>query len=475
MPTLTFRTPIDAPPEALFAWHARPGAFQRLVPPWAPVRLARFEGIEDGDRAVIRLGPDPVSLRWIAEHTGYEAGRQFCDRQVEGPFKRWLHTHRMEPAPDGGAGSILVDHLDFELPAQGLLGGRLASLEQLGLRFVERELRRQFAYRHRVTRRDVALHRAVNPGGRRLRIAVTGASGLIGSALVPLLTTGGHEVVRVVRKRPVRRGQILWNPRAGAVEAEKFEGLDAVIHLAGENVFALRWTPEKKRRIMASRDAGTRLLAEALAGLDDPPGVFLSASAVGFYGDHGTEIVTENTAPRDAGFLGAVTRAWEAATRPAADAGIRTATLRIGVVLSPRGGALKLMLPAFRLGLGGRVGAADQYVPWIVRDDVAGAFLHALFDDALSGPVNVTAPTPVPMQAFTDTLARVLRRPAALTVPNAAVRTVMGEAADEVLLKSARVVPQRLTDAGYAFGWPDLEAALRHVLGKTLQPHRAWS
>jgi uncharacterized protein (TIGR01777 family) len=382
----------------------------------------------------------------------------------------------MEPAVDAAfkGGSVLVDDLTFELPAQDLLPDALSGLRNAGLRFVEDELRRQFAYRHRITRRDLALHRATNPEGRRLRVAVSGASGFLGRALVAVLTTGGHEVVRLVRKQPVRRGQILWNPRSGAVETGKLEGLDAVIHLAGENVFALRWTDEKKRRIRHSREAGTRLLAEALATLDDPPEVFLSASAVGVYGDHGTEVVEEDAAPREAGFLGDVCRAWEDATRPASEAGIRTALMRIGVVLSPDGGALRLMLPTFRLGLGGRVGGRNQFFPWITRDDAIGAFLHALFDDALRGPVNVTAPHPVTMQTLTDTLGDVLRRPTALNVPNAALRAVMGEAADATMLKSARVVPRRLLDHGYAFGWPDLDGALRHVLGKTLQPHRAW-
>ena len=456
MSTLEFRTDLSVSAEDAFAWHARPGAFQRLVPPWAPVRLERFEGIRDGDRAVIRIGPGPLALRWVAEHTDVIEGRQFVDTQVQGPFAHWRHTHRFEPSGDGT--STLVDHIDYALPG-GSLGDAAAPY------LLEPELRRQFAYRHRITTRDLALHQHVNPDGRRLTIAVSGTSGLVGSQLVPFLTTGGHAVKRLVRSDPVGEDEILWNPRTNTVEAEKLEAVDAVIHLAGESVFGW-WTEAKKSRIYQSRADGTRLLAEALASLDDPPDVFVSASAVGYYGDHGTDVVTEDSTPRREGFLTEVCRAWEAATEPAMDAGIRTVQARIGVVLSPAGGALQLMLPAFWLGLGGRVGAPQQYVPWIALDDVIGGLYHAVCTEALSGPMNLTAPTPATMDDYTQTLARVLHRPALLTIPEAAIRTLAGEMADEMVLKSARVVPQKLQETGYAFGGTTLDAALRHLLGR---------
>lgn len=463
MPTLTFRSAIDAPAGRLFAWHANPGAFERLTPPWAPVRLEKLEGIKNGDQAVIRLGPGPASIRWVAEHFGYEEGRQFCDRQVKGPFAQWTHTHRMEP--HGENESFLVDDIEYTMPFGGL-GDALAP------RFAEPELRRQFAYRHRVTRRDLDLHQHYNPDARSLTIAISGASGLIGSSLSAFLTAGGHTVRRIVRSGPTGPDTILWNYKTGAIEARKFNDVDAVIHLAGENVFALRWTEAKKRRIYASRDEGTRLLSEALATVDNPPDTFLSASAVGYYGDYGTQVVTEDMPPSGDGFLIDVCRAWEAATKPAAEAGIRTAQLRIGVVLTPAGGALQLMLPAFQLGLGGAVGSKDSYVPWIALDDVIGGFYHTLMTDGLSGPVNLTGPEPTRMAEYAGTLAGVLSRPALLSVPSSAVRLAFGDMADEFMLKSARVVPQRLQDTGYAFGYPTLEGTLRHVLGKTLIPHR---
>ena len=458
MPTFTVRSSIDHSAEAVFDWHAREGAFQRLVPPWAPVQLESLEGIEDGDRAVLRVGPGPLALTWVAEHHDGIPGRQFCDRQVQGPFAHWDHTHRFEPDGDApGDRSTLVDHIDYELPG-GLLGTAAEP-------FLEAELERQFGYRHRVTHRDLALHERYNPEGRSLTVAVSGSSGLVGSALCAFLSTGGHHVKRIVRSNPSGDDEILWNARTNTVETEKLEGVDAVVHLAGENVFGL-WTDAKKRRIRRSRTDGTRLLAEALAALDDPPEVLVSASAIGYYGDHGADEITEDTEPRNAGFLGWVCREWEAAATPAREAGIRVVHPRIGIVLTPAGGALQLMLPAFWLGLGGRIGNADQYFSWIALDDVLGGLYHALWTEEVEGPMNLTAPEPVTMQTYAKTLAGRLNRPAFFNVPAGVARTLGGEMAEDMLLQSARVRPTKLTGTGYTHGTPALDDALHHLLGR---------
>ncbi len=465
VPTLDFRTPIPAPAEALFAWHAQPGAFERLVPPWTDVELRRFEGIRNGQEAELRLSLGPLYLTWLARHKDYVEGRQFKDEQIRGPFKSWEHTHRMEPASAeaGPEASVLHDHLEYEVPLGGI--GRLATGAQ-----IERQIERQFAYRHRITREDLAAHRRLNPEGRSLRIAVSGAGGLIGSALVSVLTTGGHEVVRMMRQKPADpRTEIYWNHHTGEIEADKLEGVDAVIHLAGENVFAPRWTEAKKMRIYASRARGTELIAKTLASLSDPPEVFVSASAVGVYGSRGNEILTEESAPGERGFLTAVCREWEAATRPAAEAGIRTVNARIGVVLTSAGGALQLMLPAFRLGLGGTAGDPNQWISWIALDDVLHGLYHALLTDGVEGPLNLTAPEPVTMRVLARTLAGVLGRPAFFHVPPFVLRLLMGEAADEFALASARVLPEKLQKSGYDFLYSDLEDALRHQLGLTFE------
>lgn len=455
MPTLTFESKIDAPAEALFSWHTRSGAFHRLIPPWEDVRVAKFEGIQDGQRAVLRVGVGPVSLKWVAEHHDYIEGRQFCDRQVKGPFARWDHQHRMEP--EGDNTSRLIDHIEYALP----LGGLGEAVAGKGVR---KKLERQFAYRHSITQHDLALHQQYNPDGQRLRIAVSGASGLIGSNLVPFLTAGGHEVLRLVRSQPTKDGEIYWNYRTDEIEAEKLEGLDAVIHLAGEPVLAARWSEEKKINILASRVNGTRFLTETLAALKQPPKAMLCASGVGYYGNRGDEKLTESSAPGQQGFLTAVAQDWEAATAPAADAGIRTVPLRIGVVLSPKGGALETMLPPFQLGLGGYIGDGDNYLSWITLDDVLGAIYHVLMTD-VRDPVNLTAPDPITMATFTQTLAKTLHRPNFFKLPASVAQLMGGEVARDVLMTSTRALPQRLQQTGYTFLFPDLTGALSHQLG----------
>ncbi|HEX7242851.1 MAG TPA: TIGR01777 family oxidoreductase [Longimicrobiaceae bacterium] len=297
------------------------------------------------------------------------------------------------------------------------------------------------------------------------RVAVTGASGLIGSALVRALRAEGRRVVRLVRSRPQPgSGDVAWDPERGEIDAAGLEGVDAVVHLAGENV-AQPWTAEAKRRIRESRERGTRLLARALAGLSDRPGVLVSASAIGFYGDRGDETLDESSGP-GGGFLAEVCEGWEAAADPARDAGVRVVHPRIGVVLTPQGGALAKLLVPFRLGVGGKVGSGRQWMSWVALEDVVEALRFALREDALSGPANLTAPSPVTNEEFTRVLGRVLHRPTLFAVPGAALKLVMGQMAEEALLAGQRVLPRALLDAGFEFRHPELEGALRAALGK---------
>ena len=299
-----------------------------------------------------------------------------------------------------------------------------------------------------------------------MKILVTGSRGFVGSALVPFLTTGGHEVTRLARSQP-RPGasEVQWDPATGIVERAKLEGMDAVVHLAGESIAAGRWTPEKKARIRDSRVNGTRLLCEALAGLSHPPKVIVCASAIGYYGDRGEEVLREESGP-GSGFLADVCRDWEAAAEPVRGRGIRVVHLRIGVILSPAGGALSQMLFPFRMGLGGRMGSGRQYMSWIAMDDLLGVILHALMTDSLQGPVNTVAPNPVTNLEFTRTLGRVLARPTLFPMPAFVARLAFGEMADELLLASTRVEPARLLATAHRFGQPHLEGALRYLLGK---------
>jgi uncharacterized protein (TIGR01777 family) len=295
-------------------------------------------------------------------------------------------------------------------------------------------------------------------------VAVTGASGLLGSALVPALTSAGHRVTRLVRRHP-RADEIRWDPAAGMIDAGPLEGIQAVVHLAGENIGA-RWTAARKRRIRESRVGGTQLLSRTLAGLRQPSRVLISASAVGIYGSRGDELLTESSAlPSPPGdFLAQLGREWEEATQPAASAGVRVVPLRFGIVLAPSGGVLARMLPPFRLGLGGPFGDGRQWMSWVSIEDVVGAILHALSTEELAGPVNATAPQPVTNRVFATTLGRVLHRPAILPLPSIAIKIALGEMGSVALLGSQRVVPPRLLRSGYRFRHPELEGALRAVL-----------
>ncbi len=298
-----------------------------------------------------------------------------------------------------------------------------------------------------------------------MKVLVSGSSGLVGSALVPFLSDGGNDVLRLVRRAPRDEREIEWDPERGIRDAARLEGLGAVVHLAGENIAAGRWTEERMRRIRESRVLGTKTLCEALARCRERAGVLVSASAIGFYGDRRTELLTEASAS-GAGFLADVCRAWEGATGAAADAGIRVVNARVGLVLSKRGGGLRRMLVPFSLGLGGRIGSGYQFMSWIALDDLRDALVHALQESALSGPVNMVAPNPVTNREFTRALARVLRRPAIFPLPAFAARVLLGKMADELLLASQRVLPERLRETGFRFAYPELEGALRHVLGR---------
>jgi len=295
-----------------------------------------------------------------------------------------------------------------------------------------------------------------------LRVAVTGSSGLIGSELTRRLEAEGHTVLRLVRRPPRGAGEVEWNPE-GRTDAAALEGVDAVVNLAGENV-GERWTAERKRRIRESRVEGTRRLAEALAGLSARPKVLVNASGVGIYGDRGDERLDEMSSHGD-DFLARVVRDWEAAAEPARDAGVRVVLLRLGVVLSARGGALATMLPPFRLGAGGTMGSGRQWMSWIALDDVVDLILKSLTDEALAGPVNAVAGS-VTNAEFTRTLGRVLGRPTLMTVPTFALKLAFGEMAGGTILISQRVEQRRLMQLGYSFRHPELEGALRAALAE---------
>ncbi|HEU4795349.1 MAG TPA: TIGR01777 family oxidoreductase [Pyrinomonadaceae bacterium] len=297
-----------------------------------------------------------------------------------------------------------------------------------------------------------------------MKILISGSHGLVGSALARSLTEDGHEVARLVRHQSTPGSfEIEWHPNQGRIDPQRLEGFDAVVHLAGESIASGRWNDEKKRSIRESRTKGTLLLSETLARLAHPPSVFISASAIGYYGNRGDELLTETSAPGN-DFLASVCVEWEQATRPASEKGIRTVLARFGIILDQNGGALAKMLTPFRMGIGGRVGNGRQWMSWIALDDVIGALKFLMRDKAVNGPVNFVAPRPVTNAEFTRTLGRTLARPTIFPIPEFGVRLAFGEMGDALLLSSQKVEPTVLENRGFAFYWPRLEPALDHLL-----------
>ena len=447
---LVYSSVVDAPRDEVFAWHARPGAFLRLSPPWQPMRvITEADSLQNG-RAELAL---PGGLRWVAEHQadGYDPPRRFVDTigaagLASLPARiavRWRHIHEFEDV--GNDRTRVIDQVETPVPALAL--------------------RPMFAYRHRQLAEDIAAHKqAAEHGLRAATVAVTGSSGLVGSALSAFLSTGGHRVIRLVRHAATNGNERQWNP--ADPDPDLLAGVDAVVHLAGASI-AGRFTDAHRRAIRDSRIGPTRRLTELLARTPDGPSLLICASAIGYYGhDRGDEILTEDS-DRGEGFLADVVADWEQATAPAERAGVRVVLVRTGIVQSPRGGTLRLLRPLFSAGLGGRIGDGGQWLSWIGIDDLVDTYYRGLWDTALSGPVNAVAPEPVRNVDYTRTLAHVLRRPAVLPVPPLGPRLLLGDqGARELACASQRVIPAKLQQAGHRFRHPNLDQALRHLLGR---------
>ena len=452
------RVRVPVPVETLFAWHERAGAFTRLSPPWDVPRVFEHTGgIRNGARITLETHVGPVRRTWKIEHRDYIENTQFVDVMREGPFAHWVHTHSF--SADGPDASVLEDAIEYELPA-GAIG------EAFGASMARDTIERVLAYRHALMTGDLARHAqfAAQP---RKRIAITGATGYIGTQLAAFLSTGGHTVLRIGRG-PVSPGRtdITWNPERGELDPRQLEGVDAVIHLAGASI-ADRWTPSHRAAIKSSRVEGTSLLAHTLAQLTNKPRVLVSGSAVGIYGSRGDEVLDE-TSTLGSDYLGEVARAWEAATAPAERAGIRVVHARTGIVQGAAGGALAKMLPLFRLCLGGTLGTGTQWVSPIAFDDEIGALHFCLMREDVRGAVNLCAPDAVTNAELTRVLGQVVGRPAFAAVPAFVLRAVLGgEMADATVLASQRVRPGALLRAGFDFRHPTLESMLRFELGST--------
>ncbi len=449
------RTKIKVPVKTLFQWHAREGAISRLTPPWAPLKMISRsgEGIQKGVRIRFCLRFFRIPVIWEAEHIEYQEDKVFIDRQIKGPFSRWEHTHRF--IADGKENSIMEDKVEFKLP--------LGFLSRPFYGLAKKEFNRMFNYRHRVLKYDLEHHVGkMSPK----KIIISGSSGTIGSILVPLLRTCGHEVIRLVRKKGhLLKDEVFWDPYKGILDLEKLDPIDAVINLNGVDISRGRWTKKQKQRIIDSRIIPTRLLARKMSHLKHKPGVFISSSAIGFYGQKGDKALNEVA---DAGdyFISKVCKLWEEASMDAQKAGIRTIQLRIGVVLTPAGGALKRMELPFKTGCGVRLSHGRQYMSWISMDDAISGILHILSHNKIRGPVNLTAPDAVTNDRFSNALASVFSKKVFFSLPRFVALAMWGQMGKETLLTSARVKPEKLLDHGFLFQHKTLVCALKDMLGR---------
>lgn len=445
----TFSSIVPAAHEDVFSWHTRPGAFARLKPPWMPIELdSESASLRDG-QTVLKL---PASLQWIARHdaAGFVEGSQFVDELTSNGRRslpvsgliRWRHAHEFERVGDDQ--TLVRDRVETNMPAS--------------------VLKRMFAYRHEQLAADMTAQLQSGSRTERLTVAITGSSGLVGSALSAFLTTAGHRVVKFVRQPTQHPDERYWDPTAP--DPQLLHGIDALIHLAGSPI-AGRFTPAHKTKIWDSRIPATTNLAQLLARTEHGPKIFVCASAIGYYGaDHADEALTEDS-PAGDDFLADLVSHWEAATQPAVEAGIRVVNIRTGLVQSTAGGMLAPLRWLYTAGLGGRIGNGQQWMSWIGLDDLVYVYHRALMDDRMVGPVNATAPQPVRNSEWSALLAHILRRPNLLSVPRTGLRLLLGsQGADEFAAASQRVLPQVLTDLGHEFTRPMLDDALRHELGR---------
>lgn len=481
MPVVEKRSLMPVSREALALYHERPGALERLIPPWERVEIRMNGGpLADGKRVILAAKIGPVWKEWEAEHFDVVPGERFRDRAIRGPFGAWTHSHLFEKAaspPQAGmpvpleepspppmsvapavaqaflpvSSSVLHDHVDYTLPL-GPIGGS----------YVRKKLEQMFAFRHARTANDLRRHEAF-AGRPRMKIAVSGARGAVASNLIPYLSTAGHEVYRMVRGRADADDEIAWNGNTGEIRSSPLGRDGALIHLAGRNI-AVRWSRRNREEIVTSRVDATRKLCEQLAKLPERPGTLICASAVGFYGDRGEEVLDE-ASPRGSGFAAELCEAWERATDAARDAGIRVVNLRIGVVISGNSGALAKLLAPAKLGMAGRLGSGQQWMPWIAMDDLLAAIEWCIHDPSLAGPVNAVSGS-VRQAEFVATLGRVLRRPTLGHLPAVGVKAIFGRMGKELLLASANVQPTRLRATGVMPIFETLEAALRFELGR---------
>ncbi|MBF0396805.1 MAG: TIGR01777 family protein [Desulfobacterales bacterium] len=453
--TFIKRSVISAPLEEVFKWHSRSGALERLSPPWEPlIIISPPKGILKGSKALMKIKQGPISIKWAAEHTEYEENNFFKDVQRKGPFASWEHSHYFKPI--NSSSCLMEDQIEYSFLFNPFGNFFLK-------KNIENKLERIFRYRHKTISEDLNAH--LKSKDKKMNIVISGAGGVLGSVLIPFLTTGGHFVTKLVRRNPyLNKNEAFWDPYSNSINKSILEESDAVIHLSGENISEGRWTDDKKKLIIDSRVKTTSFICKTIANLNNPPKTLICASAIGYYGDQGNTILDEDS-PKGNDFISEVCSKWEQALEPVLRKGIKVIIMRFGVVFTPIGGALNKLILPFKMGIGGKLGEGSQFISWISIDDAIYAIYHALLDSTIEGSVNVVSPFPVTNSELTETLGKILRRPTLMSIPSSVINIIFGQMGRELLLSSTRVKPQKLIDKGFVFRYPDLTNALLHLLG----------
>jgi uncharacterized protein (TIGR01777 family) len=464
MKTARYTSNISVPVDALYRYHASGGALQRLLPPWQDIRLQSWKGgnrsqhkakweqfgdISVGSEVTLSIHKGPFAVTMRAKHVEESNPHGFVDEQVQGMFQQWKHQHQFLPLSTQH--SQLTDSISYH-PKMSLLTSW----------FVEREIDKMFTFRHKRTQYDVEYF-AQFANLPKYTIAISGSTGFVGRNLLAYLRAAGHDVRTIVRTKTDNPHDILWDISKKWMEKEKLEGVDVVIHLAGESIDQ-RWTASAKQRILQSRKEGTELLASTIVELQRPPKVCIFASAIGVYGSN-PEYVCDEDAPMGTDFLSTVCQVWESAAQPLKEVGIRVVQPRLGVVIGAQGGVLQKMLLPFSLGLGGNIGSGRQWMSWVALDDVLRSMLYMIHTDHVQGPINLVSPQPLQNADFTKILGTVLHRPTWFSVPSPAIRLLFGEMGEALVLQGARVNSNRLQQMGFSFQWSELSDFLRFELG----------
>ncbi len=423
-------------------------------------------GINNGAISVFHINFGPITFKWVAKHFGYIHNLQFQDKMIKGPFKKWVHTHSFISESQNQC--IIEDKIEY-MPRFGKIGSKILQKR------MQNYLNQLFLYRSHILVNDLFLEKITQEKGKR--ILISGSHGLIGSSLIPLLTSiGRHKISRLVRKtnnnnmdllpetNKEDKKTIFWDPQYNKLDPYELEGFDIIIHLAGENIFG-RWTDTKKKRIFDSRVGSTNLLSESLTKLSHPPSLLICASAIGYYGDRPNEYLTEDSNPGK-GFLSKVCQNWEKATKEATEIGIRVVNTRFGMVLTPKGGILQKLLSPFKLGLGITIGNKDQYISWVSIEDVIKSIFYSITNTSIKGPINIVSPNPVTNLEFSDILKKIFNPKLSMSISQNIPKLIFGEMSKEVLSTNTYVIPKKLVSTDYKFFSSDLEDSLRFLLGK---------